>query len=157
VPIDLSRATPADYDELFVAFGDIVRTGDGFPQSDPLSRQEFDDYWIAHSSAVTIARSDGRLVGASYIKANFVGRAAHIANAGYFVVPEARSQGLGRQLVERSLVDARACGFDAMQFNLVFVSNPARRLYRELGFHEIGQIPDAVDGEAAVIYWRRLD
>jgi ribosomal protein S18 acetylase RimI-like enzyme len=43
-----------------------------------------------------------------------------------------------------------------MQFNLVFASNPARRMYRELGFREIGIIPDAVDGEDAIIYWRSL-
>jgi len=43
-----------------------------------------------------------------------------------------------------------------MQFNLVFASNPARRLYRELGFQEIGIIPHAVEGEDAVIYWRSL-
>jgi RimJ/RimL family protein N-acetyltransferase len=38
----------------------------------------------------------------------------------------------------------------------VFASNPARRLYERLGFVPIGRIPDAVDGEDAVIYWRRL-
>ncbi|HEX3792993.1 MAG TPA: GNAT family N-acetyltransferase [Acidimicrobiales bacterium] len=150
-------ATAADHDELFAAFQVIVESGDGFPQAAPLSRADFDEYWIVHSTAVTVARVDGRLVGASYIKPNFVGRAAHIANAGYFVLPEARGQGLGRRLVELSLVEARRLGFDAMQFNLVFVSNPARRMYRSLGFEEIGQIPDAVAGEDAVIYWRRLD
>jgi ribosomal protein S18 acetylase RimI-like enzyme len=43
-----------------------------------------------------------------------------------------------------------------MQFNLVFASNPARSLYRALGFQEIGRIPAAVDGEDALIYWRSL-
>jgi ribosomal protein S18 acetylase RimI-like enzyme len=52
--------------------------------------------------------------------------------------------------------EARRLGFDAMQFNLVFASNPARDMYRRLGFSEIGRIPDAVDGEDAVIYWRSL-
>src|SRR5688572_12446484 len=27
---------------------------------------------------------------------------------------------------------------------------------RNLGFEVIGRVPDAIDGEAAVIYWRRL-
>ena len=40
-------------------------------------------------------------------------------------------------------------GFDAIQFNLVFESNPARRLYEELGWREIGRVPQAVDGEDA--------
>jgi GNAT superfamily N-acetyltransferase len=90
------------------------------------------------------------------VKPNFVGRAAHIANAGYFVVPEHRGSGIGRALVEHSLDEARRLGFDAMQFNLVFVSNPARALYEDLGFRQVGEIPAAVDGEAAAIYWRSL-
>jgi hypothetical protein len=44
-----------------------------------------------------------------------------------------------------------------MQFNLVFASNPARQMYRQLGFLEVGRIPAAVDGEDAVVYWRSLE
>lgn len=154
---EIRPATPADHDELFAAFTEIVVSGDGFPQASPISRAEFDEYWIAHSSSVYVVRIDGRLVGGYYIKPNFVGRAAHIANAGYFVLSAHRGRGLGRALVEHSLGQARRAGFDAMQFNLVFASNPARALYRELGFVEIGCIPDAVDGEDAVIYWCSLE
>jgi GNAT superfamily N-acetyltransferase len=154
--VELRLGTLDDHDELFAAFSEIVDSGDGFPHAPPLLRPAFDDYWIAHSSAVWIARFEEKLVGAYYIKPNFVGRAAHIANAGYFVVGSHRGHGLGRTLVEHSLVEAHALGFDAMQFNLVFVSNPARELYRKLGFLEIGRIPAAVDGEDAVVYWRHL-
>jgi hypothetical protein len=59
--------------------------------------------------------------------------------------------------VEDSLRRAPLLGFDAMQFNLVFASNPARRLYEDLGFRAVGTIPEAVDGEDAIVYWRRLD
>jgi hypothetical protein len=30
-------------------------------------------------------------------------------------------------------------------------------MYQELGFEEVGRIPDAVDGEDALIYWRSLE
>jgi GNAT superfamily N-acetyltransferase len=150
-------ATPDDADDLFAAYTEIVDSGAGFPHEPPLSREAFDDYWIAHSSAVWIARVDGELVGAYYIKPNFVGRASHIANAGYFVLASHRGRGIGRTMVGHSLGEARRHGFDAMQFNLVFESNPARALYRRLGFQEVGRIPAAVDGEDAVIYWRSLE
>jgi GNAT superfamily N-acetyltransferase len=156
VTAELRLATPDDHDELFAAFGQVVDARDGYPQTPPLSRAEFDDYWIAHSSAVWIVRDQGALVGGYFLKPNFVGRAAHIVNAGYFVLSTHRGQGLGRSLVEHSMDEARRLGFDAMQFNLVFASNPARDMYRRLGFSEIGRIPDAVDGEDAVIYWRSL-
>jgi L-amino acid N-acyltransferase YncA len=154
--MEIRPATPADHDALFAAFDQIVASGDGFPQAPPLSRAEFDDYWITHASGVWMAWAEGSLAGAYYLKPNFVGRAAHIANAGYFVVPEHRGRGYGRALVEHSLVEAPRLGFDAMQFNLVFESNPARSMYHHLGFRQIGRIPDAVAGEDAVIYWRSL-
>jgi GNAT superfamily N-acetyltransferase len=157
VPVEIRLATPDDYDDLFAAFERIVMVGEGFPQEPPLTRADFDDYWIDHSSAVVVARFDGLLVGGYYIKPNFVGRAAHIANAGYFVLPRYRGNRVGVTLVEHSLEEARRLGFDALQFNLVFESNPARALYRGMGFKEIGRIPDAVEGEDAVIYWRSLD
>jgi len=96
------------------------------------------------------------LVGAYYLRPNFVGRAAHIANAGYVVDAPHRNRGIGRLLLEDSAWRAPLLGFDAIQFNLVFESNPARRLYEQLGWRQIGGVPDAVEGENAVIYWRRV-
>jgi GNAT superfamily N-acetyltransferase len=156
VPVDIRLATTDDHDELYLAFSRIVGAGDGFPQAPPLTRADFDDYWLAHSSAVCVANFGAYLIGGYYIKPNFVGRAAHIANAGYFVLAPYRGTGVGRALVEHSLREARRCGFDAMQFNLVFESNPARAMYDKLGFKEVGRIPAAVDGEDALIYWRSL-
>jgi ribosomal protein S18 acetylase RimI-like enzyme len=156
VPVEIAAATTIDHDEVYDAFCRIVAAGEGFPQAAPLTREAFDHDWIDHSSAVCVARFGGYLVGAYYIKPNFVGRAAHIANAGYFVLAPYRGTGVGRALVEHSLHEARRLGFDAMQFNLVFESNPARSLYDRLGFKEVGRIPDAVAGEDALIYWRSL-
>jgi len=157
VPVEIRLAVADDYDDLFNAFSRIVAAGEGFPQAPPLTRGDFDDYWVAHSSAVAIAKFGGFLVGGYYIKPNFVGRAAHIANAGYFVLAPYRGTGVGTLLVEHSLREARRLGFDAMQFNLVFESNTARAMYSRFGFKEIGRIPRAVEGEDALIYWRSLE
>jgi len=134
---ELRPAAQSDHDELFAAYAQIVDAGDGFPHAPPLSRHEFDDYWIAHTSAVWVLRAEYELIGAYYIKPNFVG--------------------LGRRMVEHSLREAQRLGFDAMQFNLVFASNPARHLYLRLGFVEVGRVPAAVDGDDALIYWRSLE
>ena len=157
MPVDIRDAKTDDYDDLFVAFSRIVAAGEGFPQTHPVTRADFDGYWIEHSSAVVVARFGGYLIGAYYLKPNFVGRAAHIANAGYFVSAPYRSTGVGRTLVEHSLRQARHLGFDAMMFNLVFDSNVARTMYVKLGFEELGRIPHAVEGEDALIYWRGLE
>ncbi len=145
-------------EQLFSLFAAVVASGDGFPQAPPLTRDVFEATWIRPVTAVIGARlaAGGPLLGAYYLKPNFAARAAHIANAGYVAAASARGRGVGRALVEDSLWRAPLLGFDAIQFNLVFVSNPARALYEELGWREIGRIPNAVDGEDAIIYWRRV-
>jgi GNAT superfamily N-acetyltransferase len=155
--LTVSDAQAGDHEDLYVRFGEIVAAGEGYPQAPgPLAVEDFDEYWLAGKSLVVVARSEGALAGSYYLKPNFPGRAAHIANGGYFVVPELRGLGVGTALVEDSLVQARSLGFDALQFNLVFASNPARRLYERMGFEAVGRVPEAVDGEDAIVYWRRL-
>jgi GNAT superfamily N-acetyltransferase len=157
-PSDIHAARPDEYGDLYRAFAEIVAMGEGFPH-DPgvaLTYDDFSDYWLDHKSFVGVATLGGRLAGSYHLKPNFVGRGAHIANAGYFVVRDLRGHGIGERLVRHSMEQASALGFDALQFNAVFASNPARRLYERLGFQVIGSIPDAIDGEAIVIYWRRL-
>lgn len=154
----LSLATgalrPGERAALYSLFAGVVARREGFPQQDPLTPEEFAAAW--ERPTVVAARYAEGLVGAYYLRPNFVGRASHIANAGYVVAPSARGRGVGRALVEDSIRRAPALGFSAIQFNLVFAGNPARRLYQSLGWREIGRVPEAVDGEDAVIYWRRV-
>lgn len=147
-----------DHDELFDEFNDVLAAGEGYPQAGPISWMDFVDYWLAHKAVVVVARrtDDATFVGSYYLKPNGYGRAAHVANGGYFVVASQRGAGAGTALVEHSMALAPAYGFDALQYNFVFESNPARRLYERLGFEVVGRVPDVIDGEAVLIYWRRL-
>ena len=157
--LDVASAAAADEEEMFAAFAAVVEAGEGYPQAPPISRDEFREYWLDHKALVAVARTADparTFVGSYYLKANFPGRAAHIVNAGYIVVPAFRGKGAGLALVEHSMDEARRLGFDAMQFNLVFESNPARPMYERLGFRVVGRIPAAVDGEDAIVYWRSL-
>jgi GNAT superfamily N-acetyltransferase len=152
----LAPLVEADAEALFILFGEVVGSGDGYPQAPPLTRGMFDTTWVTSVTLAVVARVEGAVVGAYYLKPNFPGRAAHIANAGYVVDRAHRRRGIGRLLVEDSIWRAPLLGFDAVQFNLVFVSNPARSLYEDLGWREIGRVPEAVEGEDAVIYWRSV-
>jgi ribosomal protein S18 acetylase RimI-like enzyme len=156
----LAAAVHEDHRDLHAAFSRLVADDEGYPHAPdrPLSREEFESYWIEPASHAFVARQldDGALVGAYTMKPNGVGRAAHVANAGYFVVKEQRNRGLGEALLRHSMKVARAAGYDAMQFNFVFESNPARRLYERLGFEVVGRVPEVIDGEAVCLYWRRL-
>jgi GNAT superfamily N-acetyltransferase len=148
-----------DGQDLFRLFDATVARREGFPHEPPLTWETFRGVWAGASVATVLGRFDdsqGALVGAYYLKPNFAGRAAHIANAGYVAHREARNLGVGRNLIEDSIRRAPVLGYDAIQFNLVFAANPARRLYEELGWQIIGRIPRAVDGQDALIYWRSV-
>jgi GNAT superfamily N-acetyltransferase len=149
----LADSTEEDRPRLFEIFADAVERGDGYPESAPLRPDRFAANWV-DPPVVVVGRLGGEVVGAYYLKPNFPGRAAHIANAGYVVARGRRGAGIGRLLVEDSIIRAHTAGFDAIMFNLVFESNPARPLYERLGWREIGRVPRAVDDEPAVIYWR---
>jgi GNAT superfamily N-acetyltransferase len=149
----LGEAVEADRAELRSIFAGIVERGEGYPESAPLTDDRFAASWV-DPPVVVVARRGGAVLGAYYLKPNFPGRAAHIANAGYIVSPAARGSGVGRLLVKDSIQRAPKAGFDAIMFNLVFESNPARPMYEELGWREIGRVPRGVDDEPAVIYWR---
>lgn len=149
----LADATVTDRPRLFEIFADVVERGDGYPESAPLQPDRFAASWV-RPPVVVVGRVASEVVGAYYLKPNFPGRAAHIANAGYVVARGHRGAGIGRRLVEDSIDRAHAAGFDAIMFNLVFESNLARPLYERLGWREIGRVPRAVNGEPAIIYWR---
>jgi len=158
--VGIGPVLESELDALHALFERVVAAKEGYPHAPPLTRDAFDATWVSTVTMTVVARLVGRagpeVVGAYYLRPNFVGRAAHIANAGYVVGGPWRRRGIGRLLVEDSIGRAPLLGFDAIQFNLVFASNPARSLYADLGWREIGRLPDAVDGEDALIYWRRV-
>jgi L-amino acid N-acyltransferase YncA len=112
----------------------------------------FQTYWfeggVMVMASVLVSAHHFVLAGAYYLKANWPGRASHVANAGFIVAPEWRGQGLGLLLGETMLEYARLMGFRSVIFNLVFAENyAARHLWKKLGFRELASIPQAVRKE----------
>lgn len=154
--VHIADATAEDHDDLFELYTQVVEEGGAFPREPPVDRSIFREAWLEHKTAVLVAHHEHKLAGSYFIEPNYPGLASHIANAGYMVAPDLRRRGVGRLLVEHSLDEARRHGFDAMMFNLVQESNPSRAIYEKLGFRLLGQVPDAIKGVSAFIYWRAL-
>jgi putative acetyltransferase len=59
-----------------------------------------------------------------------------------YVRPEARGSGIGRALVEASIVRARELGYSAMRLDTLAAMDAARTLYLSLGFRPIERYND---------------
>ena len=87
---------------------------------------------------------DDVALGTYHLAPNQAGPGAHVANASYMVPAAARGRGVGREMVEHSLVRAREAGYLGMQFNAVAETNTgAIGLYERLGFQTVGVVPRA--------------
>ena len=102
------------------------------------------------------------MLGIYWLRANKPGLGAHVGNGAYMVSPDAKGKGIGKQMAEHSIKEARRLGFTAIQFNFVVKSNTvAVNLWKSVGFEIIGEIPDAISHSKhglpnAYIMYRRL-
>ena len=161
-PLNIRPLRPADHAALPAILMPVIRAGETYALDPAMSEAAALGYWLAPDKTVFVAERGGRILGTYYLRANQAGGGAHVANAGYMTAQGAGGQGVGRAMAEHSLVQARAMGFRAMQFNFVISSNTrAVRLWQALGFAIVGTLPDAFrrpDGVEvdALVMLRRL-
>lgn len=123
-------------------WNEVVRDGVAYPQLDELDEKSGAEFFAAQSYCGVAEEEAGKILGLYILHPNNVGRCGHIANASYAVLGGARGKHIGEALVQNSLVEAKALGFQIMQFNAVVASNVhARHLYERLGFQQLGVIP----------------
>ena len=144
--ITIRKAEESDRSAIWQIIKSVIAGGDTYvypPDSDEI---EMLDYWFSADKHTYVAELGGAVVATFWLKANQPGLGKHVANAAYMVSPDVHGKGIGRQIAEWSLDEARRLGFTAMQFNFVVSSNTiAVALWQKLGFAIIGEIPDAFD------------
>lgn len=160
--IKLRSYRTEDILELTKLWNQIVEDGCYFPQDEPFTIMEAAEFF-AEQTDVVCAFEETRLIGFYILHPNSVGRCSHVANASYGVADGLRGRGIGRLLVEHSLQNARERGFSGFQFNAVVASNLAAiKLYKELGFREVGTIQGGYREKGGgltdmIIFYQRLD
>jgi ribosomal-protein-alanine N-acetyltransferase len=106
--------------------------GRAFPQ--PWSRGFFEKELAAPQAACTVAVFDGAVAG--YSVRWRVADEVHLLNVA--VDRERRGLGIGRRLVDAALAEGRATGAAVVYLEVRAGNVAARRLYRDVGFREIG-------------------
>lgn len=142
--ITIREYTEADREQIWEIIKFVISAGDSYVFAPDSPKEKMLAYWLADDKKTFVAVSDNEILGTFYIKENQPDLGSHIANAGYMVSPAARGKGVGRRMAEFSLGEAKRLGYQAMQFNFVVKSNEAAvRLWQNLGFEIIGEIPEA--------------
>jgi ribosomal protein S18 acetylase RimI-like enzyme/8-oxo-dGTP pyrophosphatase MutT (NUDIX family) len=137
-------ATDDDRDAIWDIFHTVVAGRDTYAFAPDTPRDVGVGYWFGSGVTSFVAELDGRVVGMSKIIANGKALGAHVSNASFMVDPAAAGQGIGRALGLHALREARAQGYDAMQFNFVVSTNRrAVTLWQSLGFTIVGTLPKA--------------
>lgn len=121
----------------------VVEDGVAFPQEEMLNEENGRDFFEEQSyTGIAYDEESGEIVGLYILHPNNVGRCGHICNASYAVRRDVRGCHIGEKLVTHCLETAKTLGFKILQFNAVVRSNTyALRLYKKLGFVQLGIIP----------------
>jgi ribosomal protein S18 acetylase RimI-like enzyme len=140
----IRKYTLSDKEQIWEIIKPIIAAGDTYVFAPDSPKEKMLEYWCSKDKKTYVALLENKIVGTFFIKDNQPDLGSHIANAGYMVAPDARGKSVGRRMAEFSLEEAKRLGYRAMQFNIVVKSNTgAVRLWQNLGFEIIGEIPEA--------------
>lgn len=160
--LTIRKAIDDDKPAIWQIVKAVIAGGDTYVFAPDASEDEMMAFWFTPDKHNYVAELDGEIVATFWLRPNNPGLGKHVGNAAYMVAPTAHGKGIGKQIGLWSLDEARRLGFTAMQFNFVVKSNIyAVKLWQDIGFEIIGEIPDAMNHSKngptnAYIMYRRL-
>jgi L-amino acid N-acyltransferase YncA len=145
----IRAATAADWPGIWRCLAPVIAAGETLTVDPAMPEDEVRRYWMTvpdRGRLVVAVDAAGTVLGTARCQPNHGGAGAHVANASFVVGPHVARRGVGRLLGEHVLDQARADGFQAMQFNAVVETNErAVTLWRSLGFSVLTTVAEAFD------------
>lgn len=138
-------ALPGDWSDIWPFCHKIIAAGETYAWDPELGSDAARERWMSPSARVFVVEDCGRIVASAYLKPNYGGPAAHMANVGLMVDPACARRGIGRRLANHVVDQARRSGYRGVVLNAVVETNPATALWLSLGFEIVGTIPEAYD------------
>lgn len=155
--------------ELVALLQDAVEDNASIGFLPPLTDEAAETYWRTNiadlgrqTRRLVVATDDGHIVGAAQLELATKPNAGHRAEVQKVLVLRShRRNGLGQQLMEEIERQARLIGRWLLVLDTRQGDN-AERLYRRLGFQEVGPIPQYVvnergEFEATVVFYKILE
>lgn len=160
--VEIRKAEERDKPAIWRIIKSVIAGGDTYVFAPDASEGEMMAYWFTPEKRNYVAVEGDDILGIYWLKPNQPGLGSHVGNGAYMVSPDAKGKGIGKLMAEHSIEEARRFGFTAIQFNFVVKSNTvAVKLWQNVGFEIIGEIPDAFDHSKngltnAYIMYRKL-
>lgn len=140
--VKIRLATTDDRPNIWAIIEPVIRAGETYTLDRDMTEEEALAYWAGPDKETFVAEEVGRILGTYYMRPNQAGGGKHVCNCGYMTAAQATGRGVARQMCLHSLDHARERGYRAMQFNFVVSTNErAVRLWEQLGFGVVGQLP----------------
>jgi GNAT superfamily N-acetyltransferase len=140
----IRAARRSDDEAIWTILEPVLRAGETYTLPRDMGREDALAYWFSADHQVCVAEEKGSVLGTYYLRPNYRGGGAHVANCGYMVAQHAAGRGVARAMCLHSIERARERGFLAMQFNFVVSTNQrAVQLWTHLGFTTVGWLPGA--------------
>ena len=112
--MNIRLAEERDWPSLWSIISTVIRTGDTYTLEPDDSEATAKKYWIDDVLETWVAEEKGEIVGTYVLRANQRGLGSHVSNVGYMVRPGHAGRGIGMQLGEHSLANAKEKGFQAL-------------------------------------------
>ena len=141
--IKIKEMDEASFPACLEIWNQIVDDGHAFPQTELLTEKTGKAFFDSQTyTGVAWDPETDEVMGLYILHPNNVGRCGHICNASYAVRKNLRGRHVGEILVRDCIEQAKRYGYRILQFNAVLRSNAgALRLYKKLGFTQLGVIP----------------
>lgn len=142
--IKIRAASLEDFEVVYDMFCHILDQGDTYSYTrEEMTPEHALSYWMTapgtHCWMVNVKKE---IAGFFCVRPNRTGRADHVANASFVVMPGYRRQGIGRLMMKHALRHAKKLKYKAMFLRFVTSTNRAAvNLYQSLGFEIIGTMP----------------
>ncbi|MET0514501.1 MAG: GNAT family N-acetyltransferase [Nitrospiraceae bacterium] len=142
--MSIRLAETSNFDRIWEIFQAVVETGDTYAYDPAITKEQAKETWMGRDVRTYVALIGSKIEGTYILKPNQPGLGSHVANAAFMVDPAANGKGIGTQMGQHALTEAKSLGYQAIQFNFVISTNKrAVALWKRLGFSIIGTSPKA--------------
>lgn len=145
VAILIRRATDADLPAMTDIYNEAVRTTTATFDTEPKTIDERRVWFAAHDERhpVLVAECDGRVVGWSSLSRWSDRKAyADTAETTFYVAADSRGRGIGRQLKQAIIDEARRLGFHTLIARVAEESLASLHLNESAGFRRVGTLKE---------------